>query len=397
MRIRNVAILSIAQALCLSGPPIVLLIGGLVGPELAPTPTLSTLPISMVVIGVALATIPASMLMKRIGRRAGFVIAALLAGGAALLAAYALGQGSFALFCLATLLIGSNTAFVQQYRFAAAESVQPQFVGRAVSLVLVGGVFAGFLGPEVAKRSISWLNFGAYSGAFVGLAILYALAVLVLLFLRDVVPAGLETAGPERPLREVVTQPTYLIAVSAGAVAYGVMSFIMTATPVNMGVIEGFSLAQTTLVIQSHIIAMYLPSLFTGIILERLGLVKVMTTGVLLLLACVGLGLVSTHFIHYWGALVLLGLGWNFLFVGGTVLLTRSYRPAERFKAQATNDFLIFGLQAFTSLSAGTVLFTANWQALNLLNLPFLLGMLAVIYLSRGALGAPSRQPAAAD
>ncbi len=197
---------------------------------------------------------------------------------------------------------------------------------------------------------------------------------MLLLFLREVNPAQAENAGIERPLREVTAQPTFLIAVLAGAVSYGVMSFIMTATPVMMGVIAGFSLAQTTLVIQSHIVAMYLPSLFTGFIVERLGMVKVMVTGVLLLLACVALGLVSTHFIHFWGALVLLGLGWNFLFVGGTVLLTRSYRPAERFKAQAANDFLIFGIQAFTSLSAGTVLFTANWKVLNLLNLPFLLG-----------------------
>jgi MFS family permease len=398
MRIRNVTILSFAQALGLSGAPIVLLIGGLVGTELAPTPALSTLPVSVMVVGLALATIPASLLMKRIGRRRGFITGAILAGMAALLAAFALSRGSFLLFCLATLLIGSNTAFVQQYRFAAAESVRPQFVGRSVSLVLLGGVAAGFLGPEVGKRTMDWLSFGAYTGSFVSLAMLYIITALLLLFLREVSPAQEENTGIERPLREVAAQPTYLIAVLAGAVSYGVMSFIMTATPPMMGVIAGFSLAQTTLVIQSHIVAMYLPSLFTGFIVERLGMVKVMVTGVLLLLACVALGLVSTHFIHFWGALVLLGLGWNFLFVGGTVLLTRSYRPAERFKAQAANDFLIFGIQAFTSLSAGTVLFTANWQVLNLLNLPFLLAMLAVIYLWRRNLAiAPAGQAAAAD
>lgn len=398
MRIRNVTILSFAQALGLSGAPIVLLIGGLVGADLAPTPALSTLPIAVMVIGLALATIPASLLMRRIGRRNGFVSGALLAGSAALLGAFALSQGSFLLFCMATLLIGSSAAFVQQYRFAAAESVRPQFVGRAVSLVLLGGVAAGILGPEVGKRTLDWLSFGAYTGSFVSLAILYALAALLLLFLREVGPIEEETGGAERPLREVAAQPRYLIAVLAGAVSYGVMSFIMTATPVMMGVIEGFSLSQTTLVIQSHIVAMYLPSLFTGFILERLGLVKVMVTGVLLLLACVALGLVSTHFIHFWGALVLLGLGWNFLFVGGTVLLTRSYHPAERFKAQAVNDFLIFGIQAFTSLSAGTVLFTANWQVLNLLNLPFLLGMLAIIYFWRRSLASGlAGQTAAAD
>lgn len=391
-------ILSFAQALGLSGAPIVLLIGGLVGAELAPTPALSTLPVSVMVVGLALATIPASLLMKRVGRRRGFITGAILAGMAALLAAFALSRGSFLLFCLATLLIGGNTAFVQQYRFAASESVQPQYIGRAVSLVLLGGVIAGFLGPEVGKRTMDWLSFGAYTGSFISLAILYAIAALVLLFLQEVAPAQEEIAGVERPLRKVAAQPLYLTAILAGAISYGVMSFIMTATPVMMGVIEGFSLAQTTLVIQSHIIAMYLPSLFTGFIVERLGMVKVMVTGVLLLLACVALGLVSTRFIHFWGALVLLGLGWNFLFVGGTVLLTRSYRPAERFKAQAANDFLIFGIQAFTSLSAGTVLFTANWKVLNLLNLPFLLAMLAVIFIWRRNLAiAPTGQAAAAD
>lgn len=383
MRSRNVPILSISQALGMSGPPIIVLLGGIIASDLAPSPSWATLPISIMVTGVALSTIPAALLMKRIGRRRGFMAAAIVAGLAALLAAYAIARGSFVLFCAATLLIGANGAFVQQYRFAAAESVEARHAGRAVSFVLLGGILAGFLGPEVAKRTTDWLGAGKYAGSFVSLALLYATVAVLLSFLKDVIRQESQAAREERPLREIVVQPIYLVAVLAGAVAYGVMSFIMTATPVHLHMAQGYSLAQTAWVIQSHIIAMYLPSLFTAIVLERLGVLRVMVVGVVCMLACVTLAVISGQLIHFWGALVLLGVGWNFLFVGSTVLLTRSYRPSERFKTQATNDFAIFGIQAFTSLSAGTVLFHANWEILNLINLPFLLLTLVAVLLVR--------------
>jgi MFS family permease len=379
MRYKNAILLSLTQALGNSGSSIVVFVGGIIGAELAPSLALSTLPMSLMVVGVALATIPTALLMRRVGRRTGYIIGAGIGLLAALFGAYAISQASFGLFCGATLLIGVNSAFILQYRFGAAESVPPERAGQAVSFVLLGGIAAGYLGPEIARRSEDLLPAGPFSGSFVILAGVYALVMVLLFFLDEIIPYAADMTEPERPLVQVVTQPTYLAAVIAGVVAYGVMSFIMTATPVAMHTLHGFSLEDTAFVIQSHIIAMYLPSLVTGPLLRRLGLQRVMLVGWLCLLACVGLGIVSRQLLEYWGTLVLLGMGWNFLFVGATVLLTQSYRPAERFKAQAVNDFTIFGIQALASLSAGTVLFSASWGTLLMLNLPVLAILLVVL------------------
>jgi len=379
MGFRNVFLLALSQALGSSGVSMVVLLGGILGAQLAPSPTLATVPASVMVIGVALTTIPASLLMQRIGRRPGFIGAALAASLAALLAAYAVMQASFTLLCLSTFLIGATGAFMQQYRFAAAESVAPERAARAISFMLLGGIVAGFLGPELGRRASDWLPSVQYSGSFVSMAGLFILAAVTLSFLREPAPLQVDTSLAGRPVFQIASQPIYLLAVLASGVGYGVMSFVMTATPVYMHQMHGFSLDQTALVIQSHIIAMYLPSLFTGVLLEKLGLQRMLLLGVAALAACVGLGVISREFVHFWGALVLLGVGWNFLFVGGTVLLTSSYHPQERFKAQGLNDFLVLGVQAFTSLSAGTVLFNANWSTLNLLNLPALALVLAVV------------------
>jgi predicted MFS family arabinose efflux permease len=358
----------------------VLLIVGIIGAELAPSPALGNLPITITIVGVAVFTIPATMLMKRFGRKAGFIGSSLVTALAALLAAYAIWTRSFLLLCTAMVFMGSNTAFVNQYRFAAAESVEPKQVSKAVSFVLLGGVIAGILGPEIAKRTGDWLDYGLYTGSFVVLAILsIVVAVLLLLFLREVAPQEEGSTSQKRPLKVVVAQPTYLVAVLAGVISFGVMSFMMTATPSSMHGKDGYSLDQTGLVIQSHVIAMFLPSLFTGFIIARLGVLRVMGFGTAILFACVAVAAVDRTLLHYWGALVLLGLGWNFVFVGATVLLTRSYRPSERFQAQAVNDFLIFGIQAFTSLLAGAVIYYAGWKTLSLLNLPFLLVLLVTI------------------
>lgn len=375
MKSRNLPILVFAQALCLSGPPAVVLLGGIIGQGMAPNPALATLPISLMILGVALTTIPAALLMRRIGRRKGFMLAAGVAAGGALLAAFAIAQSNFGLFCLSAALIGSNGAFVQQYRFAAAESVDEQFAGRAVSLVLVGGIFAGYLGPEIARRTAGWLPMGDYTGSFVSIALLYAAAIVALSFLRDVAPPSEIDYSSGRPLGEIVRQPNYLVAVLAAAASYGVMSFIMTATPVHMHG-GGFDLNQTTLVIQSHIVAMYLPSLITGFLVDRLGLYRIMLAGSLLMIGCSALAIVSVEFFQYWGALVLLGLGWNLLFVGGTVLLTHTYSLAERFKTQASNEFTVFSIQALASLSAGAMLISQGWVVMNVLSI----GVLAVTF-----------------
>jgi len=390
MRSRNILILAIGQVAGLSGLIIVVLLGGIIGADLAPSPSWATLPIGIMTVGVALFAIPAALLMKRIGRRRGFVAGAIVASLAYLLAAYAVARGSFFLFCIGLLFIGGNLAFIQQFRFAAVESVQPRYAGRAVSLVLVASVAAGFLGPQIAAFTQAWLQAGLYSGSFVSIAILYAVAAAALFFYQDTSAQQAGPDGSERRLLEIATQPVYLVAVLAGAVASGVMTFIMTATPLELHTVHGFSLQQTSRVIQGHAVAMYLPSLFTGFVLERLGVLRVVALGILSMLASAVLGIASRELVQFGGALILLGIGWNLLFVAGTVLLGRSYRPAERFKAQAANEFTIFGTQALASLSAGTVLFRADWITLNLITLPLLLLVAIAVLVLRPRL-APAR------
>ena len=363
----------------MSGAPVVIFLGGIIGADLAPYPSWATLPIALMIIGVALFTIPASLLMKKIGRRSGFMLAVGIAAVASLGAAYAIQTENFVLFCAAVFFIGGNTAFVQQYRFAAAESVDSSRTSRAISWVLVGGVLGGYLGPEVAKRAKDLGEYQQYAGSFISLAFLYFLTALLLFFLREIKPEENTVEGKERPLRDILIQPLYYTAILGGVAGYAVMSLIMTATPISMHIMDGYSLDETAWVIQCHVIAMYLPSLFTGHLVQRFGVLQVMISGVMLLFVCVSIALLHAHVLHYWGALVLLGIGWNFLFVGGTILLTRNYRPNERFKAQATSDFTIFGIQALTSLSAGTLIYLVGWNWLNMFTLPVLAIMLLLL------------------
>lgn len=392
MKSRNIPILSVALALNFSGGAVMALIGGIIGIELAPSPAWATLPISLVVVGTAVFILPASLLMRRIGRKRSFMIATLFAGFGALLAAYALTQHNFALFSFSSLFMGLNAAFVQQYRFAAAESVEKKNAGRAISYVLLGGIFAGFLGPEIAKRTQYLFGFEQYIGPFIAIVAVSALVVVVLSFMEDVAPPSEQGRSGGRALSEIARQPNFLIAVMAGSAAYGVMSFIMTATPLQMNNLSSFSFAETAWVIQSHIIAMFLPSLFTGRLIERFGLFRIMITGALLLLGSTSFAIFDNALIHYWGALVLLGLGWNFLFVGGSVLLTHTHSVDERYKTQAANDFLIFGIRAIASLSAGSVLFFSNWDRLNLIGLSVVLAALIIILSQRKRF--PSQQAA---
>ncbi len=379
----------------MTGPSVVVLLAGIVGADLAPVPELATLPVSLMVLGTALASIPAALIMQRIGRRNGFVGAALLGVGAAGLGAYAVLAGNFLLLGVAALLIGANSAFAQQYRFAAAESVPEAQAGRAVSIVLFGSILAGYLGPEAATRGQRLLQV-PYAGGFLALALLFLASAVALAFLKDIRPTQASVGGSERPLKMIVGQPMFLVAMIASAVSYGVMSLIMTATPVHLHRMQGASLDQTALIIQSHVVAMYLPLLFTGWLTERFGVRRLMLAGAVCLFLTVAAGVMSESLLHYWITLVLLGIGWNLLFVGGTVMLTLSYHPAERFKAQAVNDFVVFGVTALASLSAGAMIFRAGWEAMNLLPLPFLVLVVVSLYLlSTRKLAAP--EPAASD
>lgn len=392
---RNVLTLALGMALGSTGTAMIAFAGGIIGTSLAPDPTLATLPVALMIIGNATATIPASLLMRRIGRRAGFMTGAGLGMLGALTAVFAIAGQQFPLFCAATLILGANNAFIQQYRFAASESAAPEAGGRAISFVLLGGIAGGLFGPEIGKRTVGLLPYGEYSASFAALIGVYFLVLLLMSSLRRVnVQAG-PAKGEERPLKALLRVPQFPLAILSGVVAYGVMTLLMTATPISMHVIEGHTLDQTGWVIQSHIVAMYLPSLFTGFILARISPMRLLGLGIAVLLASVALALAGRALVNYWTSLVLLGVGWNFLFVAGTVLLTQVYRPAERFKAQALNDFSVFGMQALASLSAGSLIHTAGWTTLASLTIPVMLLMaLAAFLVHRRSLQA--RPPATA-
>jgi predicted MFS family arabinose efflux permease len=321
--------------------------------------------------------------MSRFGRKRGFMGSALSATLAGILAAYAISIEHFWLFCLATFLVGSNNAFVQQYRFAVAESVPAEKVAQAISVVMIAGVFAAWLGPEVAQRLHDWSAWGEFSGSFMGLSMLMAVALFWLSFYRDHVPTSIADDAPQRPLPEIISQPMFVLAVSAAAVAYGVMSLVMTATPVSMHSIDHFNLEDTTWVIQSHVMAMYLPALFSGMLVSRFGPARIILVGLVLMLGCLVVAFIDRQLMHYWSSLVLLGVGWNFLFLGGTTLLTRTYTTSERFKVQALNDALIFSIQAFGALGSGYVLLTFGWHTLLMVCLPMLVVLLLIVWLTQ--------------
>ncbi|OPX56445.1 Predicted arabinose efflux permease, MFS family [Oceanospirillum multiglobuliferum] len=380
MNLRNIILLSLASALAMSVAPALIFIGGLIGTELAPQAHLATLPIAFMVIGTALSTIPAALIMQRLGRKQGFIIGA--SGGilATLLASFAIQLQSFWLFVLAATLIGFHLAFVQQYRFAAVESAAPEQAGKAISFVLVGGVIAAFIGPELARLGQHWLP-AHFAGSFLAMSATICCALILLLMIKPVTVKQADNQPHQKTsLRTLFSRPGFLIAVAGGVISYSVMSFVMTATPISMHVMDKHSLDATARVIQSHVAAMYLPSLLTGMIIGTLGTIRVMAMGAGLLLTCSLIALNGHGVMHYWWALVALGIGWNFLFVGSTTLLTKQYQPAERYRAQAVNDFSIFSLQAVASLSAGQVIHGLGWQWVNILPIPLLLLMLIALF-----------------
>ncbi len=367
----------------MTGPPIVVLLGGIVGAEIAPAADLATLPVALMIVGTACSTVPAALLMGRWGRKTGFLLGALYASAAGLLAAWAISIESFWLFCCATFLVGSHNAFVQQYRFAVAESVPAGKVGPSLSVLMLAGVVAAWAGPETANRLHGWLPWGAFTGSFVGLG-LFMFAVFVLLCFY---PGGktIERVHeqPQRELASIVAQPVFILASGAAVVGYAMMSLIMTATPVSMHTLDHFSLDDTTFVIQSHIVAMYLPALFSGILVARFGPRNIILWGLVLMSACIAATSMDRQVSNYWWALVLLGMGWNFLFLGGTTLLSEACRPGERFKVQAINDLLVFGMQALAALGSGVILTSFGWNWIMGFSLPLLVLLSLVLWFSR--------------
>lgn len=380
---RNIYLLSISQVIGMAATTIVTLLGGIIGAEIAPSTTLATLPTTTMILGVALTTIPAALLMKRIGRKKGFLLFAIIASCSSLLAAYAVIRGNFFLFCISTFFIGTNGAFVQQYRFAATESVSKTMASKAVGFLLFAGILAGVLGPEIAKHTRLFFSLQEYAGPFIVIALLFAFSALLLSFLKDMTAPNEEIHVKERDIRSIVVQPRFYVAVLAASSGFGVMTFVMTATPIHLHNISHYSLDHTVFIIQSHIVAMFLPSLFTGILIQKFGIFRMLLAGLASFFITVLVAINAHSVLLYWIALVLLGVGWNFLYISSTVLLSQSHSHLERFKAQGLNDFIVMTTQMLASLFAGIVVFSSGWVNLNMLTLPIILFSLIIFILNR--------------
>jgi len=393
MQVRNLLVLVTCQLISATATISLVTLGGIIGSSLTTNKALVTLPLSLIVVAVAASAIPASMLMRRVGRRRGFMLGSTCAAAGMLLAALALKQSSFVLFCAATMMVGINTAFTQQYRYAAAESVTTPYVARAISFVLLGSIGGAIFGKEIATRGQDWIAGIPYAGTLISLACLFVLQALLFLAMREPRSQEEHKVSPtDRPVRAIVRQPVFLTAVFGGVVAYGVMTLIMTATPLSMHLNDGYSIEETASVIRAHVLAMYVPSLAAGFLIERFGVTRLMMTGTVVLLATCVVGLRGHALLHYWWALVLLGVGWNFLYVGGTTLLTYTYSASERFHAQAVNEFLVFGMSATASLLAGTVMFYFGWTTLMLVPIPVLGGIaFALLWVRKDPLLRPRR------
>lgn len=382
---RQVFLLATAQALFQIVSVMVMTIGGLAGSLLAPSPEFATAPIAAMFLGTAVSTVPAAMWMTRVGRKIGFIAGASLGTLGGLLAAAGMLTSSLALLCLGTFLAGAYQGFAQFYRFAASEVADEKFRPRAISLVLAGGVVAALVGPLLARLGGDLLQ-PAYTASFLFLSLAGLLAIAVLLGVD--VPRSVDTADEKaaaRSLGAIVRQPTYIVALFSAVTGYGVMILAMTATPLAM-MHHHHGLAETATVIQLHVLGMFLPSFFTGSLIARFGVLRVMLAGILLLSGHILVSLSGTGLYSFTAALILLGVGWNFLYIGGTNLLTRTYATAEKGKAQATNDMTIFVVGLLASLSAGILQNTIGWQALNLVLLPWLaVAAAAIVWLSRSS------------
>lgn len=370
---RNAVLLSVCQAVNASAAPICIALGGLVGSYLlGADKSLATAPVTGFNIGVALMSLPAAMLMRKIGRRNGFMAGAVIGILAMLLAVQAITHQSFWLFVAALMLAGSSNSFVQQYRFAAADRGTKEFKAKAISYVLVGGVAAAIVGPQLVLRTKDYLEPVPFAGAFLWGIGLFAISLVVMQFLAPGHPpkSAEEIAEkPQRPLLEIISQSKFIVAVLCATSTYGLMSYVMTAAPLAM-IACGFDINDATWGIQWHVMAMFVPSFFTGHLIARFGKEKIMATGLLILVACGLVGLNGISLAHFYIGLILLGVGWNFGFIGATALVTETYEPHEKNKAQGANDFILFGSVAVASLLSGYSLNHMGWAFLNWIIFP---------------------------
>ncbi|HEY7142425.1 MAG TPA: MFS transporter [Methylomirabilota bacterium] len=392
---RNVLLLALCQAAFISTTGLMATIASLAGHALAADKALATLPATAVTVGTALGTIPASLIMRRVGRRLGFIVGSTFTMAGGLVGAWAVVAQSFGLLLAGGLLMGVSSAFAQLYRFAAAETVSPEHRGRAISFVLAGGLLAGFVGPQLAGSTAGLLG-TRFVASFLCVPLLALMSMSLMLGLR--LPDAFESriAGDARTVATIVRQPLFLVAVLSEMVAYGVMNLLMTGTPLAMVTHHGHGLRDAAFVIQWHLVGMFLPGFFTGPLIQRIGERATIAIGIAVNVASLSVGFTGTTVTHFWLALLLVGVGWNLMFVGGSTLVTRTYASGERTKAQAANDFLIWTTVAVTSLSSGQLLHRHGWTAILVTAGPLLaLAAAGLVAASIGArAGAPSPREA---
>ena len=372
---RNLFLLISSQIFAFTAATVTVFISGIIGSQLSPIKTLSTLPPSIYVVGTAAATIFAAKIMSIIGRRLGFVFSSVVGSISCLIGAYAIMIESFFIFCIAKFILGATMAFTHQYRFAAAESVEKEKAPKAISSLLLAGIVAAFLGISLSNYTKNFVSDYLYVGSYLTLAILTLIPSFLLFFFRDTkeVSFASHEENKSRNYLEFLSDPKFLQAITSAAFAYAVMSFLMTATPISMHIVHHLSLEKTGIVLQFHVLAMFLPSLFTGNLIKKFGYSYMMYAGVLFYILTILMSFFEPSFLNYFISLIFLGIGWNFLFISGTSLLVTTYKPEEKFKAQGFNDLLVFSSMAIASLSAGVLISLASWKTVNLFCIPFLI------------------------
>jgi len=373
---RNLPILTLAQVLGASSPPIIIALGGVVGRDLIDNPELSTLPVSLYQLGVAASVLPAAFLMREWGRRNAYLLGATFGLLSGLVAATGIILHSFWLFCLGTALAGFYGAYVQSYRFAATDDIKPEKRSRAISIIMIGGLAAAIIGPELAKQTMNAWPGILFAGSFLSQTALALLALPILAFLyaprRQLTP---QKQVKKRKIREILRLKNYLLGVATGAVSYGLMSFLMTATPMAMHD-HHHSTAEAIFGIQMHILAMFAPSFYTGTLIERHGAAMITACGLVLIMLAAAVGLIGVELTHFRAGLILLGLGWNFGFIGSTAMIAEHCTAEDREQIQGINDFIIFGVVAASSFFSGALLHSLGWFTINALVFPITLPVL---------------------
>ena len=369
---KNLFILTLSQIFSFTAAPVTVFLSGIIGSQISPVKSLATLPMSISVVGIAIGAIIATKVMSLIGRKYGFIIASMGNMLTSILAAYSIMTQNFILFCFANFFLGIGMAFTHQYRFAAAESVEKNKAPKAISIILFGGIISAFLGPSLANYAKDIFSNSLYVGSYLALALLTFIPTILFLFFesKSNIKTNVKYAG--RKYLELISQPRFIQSITASAFGYAIMTFLMTATPISMHVMENMSLDKTSIVIQFHVAAMFLPSLLTGYLIKRFGHSNVIYAGVFLYSITLITSIFDQSFFNYMFALIFLGLGWNFLFISGTSLLVLTYREEEKYKAQGLNDFVVYSIHAIGSLSAGVFIALTNWKIMNMICIPFM-------------------------